>query len=247
MKFDILTLFPEFFETPLKSSIIKRAIESNKVSFNITNIRDFSTDKHKKADDRPFGGGCGMVMKVEPIYNALQHLKIPPYTKVIFTCPTGKPYSQAKAIELSKEENLVILCGHYEGIDERVRKYLINDEISMGDYVLTGGEIPALIIIDSIVRLLPEVLGNEFSALQDSFSDGLLDCPHYTRPEKFNDWDVPQILLSGNHQNIDNWRLKEKFKLTLLKRPDLMEKFSFDKRTKKLFEEAKNELIEDLP
>jgi len=242
MKIDILTLFPDFFSSPLGSSIIKRAQEQNLVSFNLTNIRDFTEDKHHKADDRPFGGGCGMVMKAEPVFRAVNSIKRQENTKIILMCPTGAKYDQAKAFELSKEQHLIFICGHYEGIDERVRKHLVTEEISVGDFVLTGGELPVLTVIDSVVRLLPGVLGNEDSAMQDSFSDGLLDCPHYTRPSSFNGWDVPEVLLSGDHAKIDEWRLKEKLKLTLLRRPDLIEKLSFDKKTKKLLNLVKSEL-----
>lgn len=242
MKINILTLFPEFFTSPLNTSILKRAIDSNIIEINVIDIRDFTQDKHKKADDSPFGGGCGMVMKPEPIFMAVESLKADKKTKVIFTCPTGKQYDQKTAQELSEESELIILCGHYEGIDERIRKYVVTDEISIGDFVLTGGEIPALTIIDSVIRLLPNVLGNSDSALQDSFSDNLLDCPHYTRPAEFNGWKIPEILMSGHHKNIEEWRLKEKFKLTLTRRPDLLEKYVFDKKTKKIFELAKKEL-----
>lgn len=242
MKINILTLFPEFFTSPLNTSILKRAIDSNIIEINVIDIRDFTQDKHKKADDSPFGGGCGMVMKPEPIFMAVESVKVDKKTKVIFTCPTGKKYDQKIAKELSEESELIILCGHYEGIDERIRKYVVTDEISIGDFVLTGGEIPALTIIDSVIRLLPNVLGNSDSALQDSFSDNLLDCPHYTRPAEFNGWKIPDILTSGHHKNIEEWRLKEKFKLTLIRRPDLLEKYVFDKKTKKIFELAKKEL-----
>lgn len=242
MKINILTLFPEFFDSPINTSILKRAIEANALEVNIVDIRDFTQDKHKKADDAPFGGGCGMVMKPEPIFRAVESVKTNEKTRVIFTCPTGKKYDQNIAQELAGEEEIIILCGHYEGIDERIRKYVVTDEISIGDFVLTGGEIPALTIIDSVIRLLPNVLGNADSALQDSFSDNLLDCPHYTRPAEFNGWKIPEILTSGHHKNIEDWRLKEKFKLTLTRRPDLLEKYTFDKKTKKIFELAKKEL-----
>lgn len=242
MKIDILTLFPEFFDSPFNSSIIKRAKEINAVNFNLVNIRDFATDKHKRADDRPFGGGCGMVMKAEPIFGAFESLEKKENTKVIMLCPTGERYNQKKAFELAKEEQLIFLCGHYEGIDERVRQSIVTDEISIGDYILTGGEVAVLTIVDSIIRLLPEVLGNENSFIEDSFTDGLLDCPHYTRPASFRGMDVPEVLLSGNHAKIDEWRLKEKLKLTLIKRPDLLENLVLDKKTNKYLQEIKKSL-----
>jgi tRNA (guanine37-N1)-methyltransferase len=241
MKIDILTLFPEFFSTPLNTSIIKRAKEFNKVEINVIDIRDFTTDKHKKADDRPFGGGCGMVMKPEPIFSAIESLEKKENSRVIFTCPTGKQYNQKKAEELSKLEHIIILCGHYEGVDQRIRDHIIDEEISVGDYVLTGGEIPSLLIIDSVVRLLDGVLGNSDSAEQDSFSDGLLDHPHYTRPSNFRGFEVPEVLISGDHAKIDDWRLEQRLKLTLSKRPDLIKTEFFDKKTTKIFNKIKKE------
>jgi tRNA (guanine37-N1)-methyltransferase len=186
-------------------------------------------------------------MKAEPVFKAVKSLPATPSRRIILMCPTGEKYDQQKAYELAGEEHLVIICGHYEGIDERVRKYLITDEISIGDYVLTGGEIPALTIIDSVARLLPGVLGNEDSASQDSFSDGLLDCPHYTRPNSFNGWDVPEILISGDHAKIAEWRLKEKLRLTYLRRPDLLEKITLDKKGRKLLNEVRKEVNELSP
>ncbi len=242
MKIDILTLFPEFFISPLNSSIIKRAQDSKTVFLNIINIRDFATGKHKKADDSPFGGGCGMVMKPEPVFHAVESLEKTEDTKIILMCPTGKKYTQERALELSKTKHLIFICGHYEGVDERVRQHLVTDDISIGDYVLTGGEIPVLIVIDSLIRFLPGVLGNENSAQQDSFSDGLLDCPHYTRPRSFNGWDVPEVLISGDHAKINEWRLKEKLRSTLLKRPDLLDKVELDKKSVKLLKEIKKEV-----
>ncbi|MBC7473675.1 MAG: tRNA (guanosine(37)-N1)-methyltransferase TrmD [Candidatus Sericytochromatia bacterium] len=246
MKIDILTLFPDFFLSPLNSSILKRAQDNNSVIFNLINIRDFAEDKHKKADDRPFGGGCGMVMKPEPIFKAVESIDKNQDTKIIMLCPTGKKYDQQKAMDLSNDDHLIFICGHYEGIDERVRKHLITEEISIGDYILTGGEIATLTVIDSIVRLIPNVLGNENSAIQDSFSDGLLDCPHYTRPEIFRDMSVPEILLSGNHAKIDEWRLKEKLRLTLTRRPDLLQNIQLDKKTLKYLNQIKKEISSNL-
>ncbi len=241
MQIDILTLFPDFFSSPINTSIIKRAIESNKVSINTVNIRNFSTDKHKKADDRPFGGGCGMLMKPEPIFDSVKSLNLKENTKVILLCPTGKKYNQEMAFDLVKEEHLVFLCGHYEGIDQRVKESIITDEISIGDYILTGGELAALTVIDSIVRLIPDVISNEDSFNQDSFSDGLLDCPHYTRPSDYNGLKVPDVLLSGNHKLIEDWRLKEKLKITLTNRPDLFKKYNFSNVNYKILEIVKKE------
>lgn len=243
MQIDVLTLFPDFFSSPLNTSILKRSQE--KVSFNLVNIRDFTLDKHKKADDKTFGGGCGMVMKAQPIFDAIESLKLNEKTKIIMLCPTGEKYTQKKALELSKEDRIVFICGHYEGIDERVRTHLVNDEISIGDYVLTGGEVATLTVIDSIVRLIPEVLGNEDSAIEDSFSDGLLDCPHYTRPSKYKDWSVPDILVGGNHSKINEWRLKEKIKTTLIKRFDLIEKYDFKDINYKLIQEIIDDIKSD--
>lgn len=244
MQIDVLTLFPEFFQSPLNTSILKRAQDSKKVNINTINIRDYSTDRHKKTDDRPFGGGCGMVMSAQPIFDCIENLKLKPDTKVIMLCPTGEKFTQNKAIELSQEENLVFLCGHYEGIDERVRQNIVTDEISIGDYILTGGEIATLTVIDSIIRLLPDVLGNDDSALQDSFSDGLLDCPHYTRPSSYKGFDVPEELISGNHKKIEEWRFKEKLKITLLKRPDLFKAYNFENADYKILEQVKEEIKE---
>ena len=242
MQIDVLTLFPEFFNSPLNTSIIKRAIETNKVSVNTINIRDFSTDKHKTADDRPFGGGCGMLMKPEPIFDSIESLKLKPNTKIIMLCPTGEKYTQEKAFELSQENHLVFVCGHYEGIDQRVIENIITEEISVGDYVLTGGELAALTVIDSIIRLIPGVIGNQDSFNQDSFSDGLLDCPHYTRPSEYKGFKVPDVLMSGNHQLIAEWRLKEKLKITLIKRPDLFKDYNFKDIDYKILEKIKDKI-----
>jgi len=219
MKFDILTLFPEMFEN-LKQSIIGRAIEKNIININLINIRDFSKDKHKKVDDTPYGGGAGMVMKPDVVYNAYNSIK-EKNAKVIYMSPQGKTLNQKKVEELSKEEHLIILCGHYEGIDQRVLDKIVDEEISIGDYVLTGGELPAMVLIDSVSRYVEGVL-KEDSIKEESFSNGLLEYPQYTRPEVFEGEKVPEILLSGHHENINKWRKEKSLEITKKKRPELI-------------------------
>lgn len=221
MKIDILTLFPSMFENFLTESIISRAIKEKKVVINIHNIRDYSLDKHKRVDDYPIGGGEGMVLMIEPIYRALNALK-KENTLTIMMTPQGTTYNQKKAYELSKYEHIILLCGHYEGFDERIRS-LVDMEISIGDFVLTGGELPSMIITDSIVRLLDGVIEEE-SHLNDSFNNNLLDYPVYTKPNDFMGMKVPEILLSGHHENINKWRLEQSIKKTSERRPDLLEK-----------------------
>ena len=221
MKIDVLTLFPEFFQNLMSYSIIGRAMEEGKVSISCTDIRDFSKNKHKKVDDYPFGGGPGMVMKPEPIFDAINSVKTPD-SKVIYLSPQGKRLNQKIANSLSLEKNLVLLCGHYEGIDNRIIDNYIDEEISIGDYVLTGGEIPALVLIDCITRLIPGVLSSDESFTEESHYDGLLEYPQFTRPREFNGISVPEVLLSGNHQKIANWRKSESLRVTLEKRPDLV-------------------------
>ncbi|CAN7518386.1 tRNA (guanosine(37)-N1)-methyltransferase TrmD [Paenibacillus sp. LjRoot56] len=230
MRVDVLTLFPEMFEGVFASSILGKARDKGIVSLSTVNFRDYSTNKHNTVDDYPYGGGGGMVLKPEPIFGAVEDLPthqtaegVAIKPRVILLCPQGETFTQKKAEELAGEEHLVFICGHYEGYDERIRQYLVTDELSVGDYVLTGGEIPAMVIIDSVVRLLPGVLGNEMSAVTDSFSTGLLEYPHYTRPAKFRDWEVPEMLLSGHHANVKKWRNKESLIRTLERRPDLLE------------------------
>jgi len=221
MKIDILTLFPEFFQNLTNYSIIGRAIEDGKIEVNCTNIRDFSKDKHKKVDDYPFGGGPGMVMKPDSIFDAINHVKTHD-ARVVYLSPQGKRLNQEIANSLSKENNLVLLCGHYEGIDNRIIENYIDEEISIGDYVLTGGEIPALVLIDCITRLIPGVLSSEESFTDESHYDGLLEYPQYTRPRVFKGISVPEILLSGDHKKIADWRKSESIRVTLEKRPDLL-------------------------
>lgn len=221
MKIDVLTLFPEFISQVYKWSIIGRACEENKVEINSINIRNFSKNKHKKVDDYPFGGGSGMVMKPEPIFDAINSVNTH-NSRVIYLSPQGKTFDQSLANELSKETHLILLCGHYEGIDNRIIENYVDEEISIGNFVLTGGEIPAMIIIDAIVRLLPGVLRTDESYKDDSHYNGLLEYPQYTRPREFNGYKVPDILLSGNHEKIKTWRKEEALKVTSIKRPDLL-------------------------
>ena len=220
MKFDVLTLFPEMFE-PLKQSIIGKAIEKGIIELNLINIRDFSKDKHKKVDDTPYGGGAGMVMMPEVVYDAYCSIKEKENAKVIYLSPQGKKLNQAKVVELSKRQHLILLCGHYEGIDQRVLDEIVDEEISVGDYVLTGGELPAMIVIDSVSRYVKGVLKEE-SIQEESFSNGLLEYPQYTRPEVFHHQKVPEVLLSGHHVNIAKWRKEQQIKVTKQKRPDLL-------------------------
>lgn len=220
MKFHILTLFPEMFDT-LSHSILKRAQDQNLLSLNIINIREYSTNKHKKVDDYPYGGGAGMVMQVQPIVDALTDLP----KRVIYLTPKGRVFDQALACELAEEEELVFLCGHYEGVDQRVIDQYVTDEVSIGDYVLTGGELPAMVMIDSIARLRQGVLGTNVSYEDESHFNGLLEYPHYTRPAVYNDLKVPDVLLSGNHKKIEEYRIEESIRLTIERRPDMIKKW----------------------
>ncbi len=222
MKFNVLTLFPEMFE-PIKESILKRAQENNLIEINLINIRDFSKNKHKKVDDYPYGGGAGMLIRPDVVYDAYQSIENKDTAKVIYLSPQGKVLTQNKVKELSKQENLILLCGHYEGIDERVLEEIVDEEISIGDYVLTGGEIPAMVLIDSVSRYVEGVINAE-STNEESFSNGLLEYPQYTRPEVFLNKKVPDVLLSGHHSNIENWRKEQSIKNTKNKRPELLEK-----------------------
>ncbi len=219
MKIDVLTLFPEMFKS-LEESIIGRAQEKELININLINIRDFSKDKHKHVDDTPYGGGAGMVMKPDVVYDAYNSVK-KQNSKVIYLTPQGKVLNQAKVEELSKEEHLILLCGHYEGIDQRAIDKIEPEEISIGDYVLTGGEIPAMVLIDAVSRYVDGVLTKE-SIMEESFSNGLLEYPQYTRPEVFEGEKVPEVLLSGNHQNIEKWRKEKSIEITKKKRPELL-------------------------
>ena len=225
MRFDVFTIFPEVFSPYLDSSILQRAQENALVEFHIHNISDWATDKHHTTDDEPYGGGGGMVMKAEPIFNAVESvLGVPPACPVILVTPQGRLFTQRLARELSQQPRLAFLAGRYEGLDERIRKHLVTDEISIGDYVLTGGELPALVMIDAITRLLPGALGDAEAPQKDSHAAGLLEHPHYTRPAVFRGWEVPEILRSGNHARIEQWRHEESLRRTWERRPKLLQK-----------------------
>ena len=225
MRFDILTLFPNMFSSPLQESILGRAIEKGLVEIRTINIRDFTLDKHQVVDDTPYGGGQGMVMKVEPIARAIEWAKADdPSARTIYLTPQGKRFDQQAARVLTHQPHLILLCGRYEGVDERVRELFVDEEISIGDYVLTGGEVAAMVLIDAVSRLLPGVLGSERSAEEDSFSNSLLEYPQYTRPFDFRGHCVPEVLLSGNHGEISMWRRREALKRTSARRPDLLTK-----------------------
>ena len=228
MKFDILTLFPEMFE-PINQSILGRAQEKNIIDINVINIRDFSENKHKKVDDTPYGGGAGMVIMPDVVYRAYNSIDNIENAKVIYMSPQGQTLNQTKVESLAKEEHLIILCGHYEGIDQRVLDKIVDEEISIGDYVLTGGEIPAMSLIDSVSRYVDGVLTGE-SIKEESFSQGLLEYPQYTRPEVFEGVKVPEILLSGHHENIDKWRKEQSIHITKNKRPDLLKNYPLSKK-----------------
>lgn len=239
MRIDVLSLFPAMFEGIFGESILKKAFEKEAVSYNVINFREYADNKHNQVDDYPYGGGAGMVLKPQPIFDAVDALRNEKQSKprVVLMCPQGERYTQQKAEELAKEEHLVFICGHYEGYDERIREHVVTDEISIGDYVLTGGELGAMVVIDSVVRLLPGVLGNEDSPIQDSFSSGLLEHPHYTRPSDFRGMKVPDELISGNHRLIDEWREKESLRRTFERRPDLLESYTLTDRQKAWIED----------
>lgn len=223
MRIDILTVVPELMESPLNHSIIKRAKQKGIVEIFIHNLRDFTNDKHRQVDDYQYGGNSGMVLMIEPVFKAINHLKSERYyDDIIYTSPDGEKYNQKIANNLSTKQNILILCGHYKGIDHRIREHLITREISIGDYVLTGGELAASVIIDSIVRLIPGAISDETSALSDSFQDNLLAPPVYTRPAEFNNWKVPEILLSGNLKKIEEWQHEQSIERTKKLRPDLL-------------------------
>ena len=222
MKIDILTLFPEMF-TPLKTSIIGRAVDSGKLQINIVDIRDYTLDKHKKCDDTPFGGGAGMVMMPQPIADAIKAVDPNHTAKRIYLSPKGRVFKQSTVLEYSKESHLLLLCGHYEGVDQRVLDLFIDEELSIGDFVLTGGEIPAMAVVDAVARYVDGVIKDQ-SLEQESFASGLLEYPHYTRPQEFMGLKVPEVLLSGHHENINKWRLEKSQQITEKNRPDLLEK-----------------------
>ncbi len=231
MQFDVFSLFPLVFSPYLDSSILQRAVQKNLINVRLHDIRKWATDKHHTTDDAPYAGGGGMVMKCEPVFLAVEDiLGNPPSCPLILMTPQGRQFNQGIAQELSVLPRIGLLCGHYEGIDERIREHLVTDEISIGDYVLTGGELPALILIDAITRLLPGALGDPDGAQDDSFASGLLEYPHYTRPEDYRGWKVPEILLSGNHAEIEKWRREQSLTRTLKKRPDMLENLNLSEK-----------------
>lgn len=227
------------FSSPFKESIIWRAIEKGIVKINIYDLRDFTHDRHRVTDDYPYGGGAGMIMKPEPLIEAIEKIKKKSPARVILMTPQGKPLTQSRARELSQKDGITIVCGRYEGVDERVRIHFVDEEISVGDYILSGGEIPAMVLVDAIIRLIPGVLGDESSSIDDSFSQNLLEYPQYTRPVFFKGYNVPEVLLSGNHEKIGEWRRMESLKRTLERRPDLLENAELTDEDKKLIEEIK--------
>ncbi len=243
MKIDILTLFPKMFEGVFNESILKRAQERALVQINLINFRDFSLDKHKKVDDYPYGGGAGMVLTPQPIFDAVESVvnESRANPRILLMSPQGERFTQKKAEELAKEDHLVLICGHYEGFDERIREHLATDELSIGDYVLTGGELASMVIVDSVVRLIPGLLGNEKSRQDDSFSTGLLEYPQYTRPYDFRGYQVPDVLLSGDHQKIEEWRRQESLRRTFERRPDLLADASLTEKDLQFLEKLKQE------
>ena len=242
MIFDILTLFPQACAAYLKASILGRAQKAGLITVRLTDVREFSFDRHRTVDDAPYGGGDGMVMKVEPVVAALESLPGKPEPRIILLSPAGVPFTQAVAQELAGLERLVLICGRYEGVDERVRKLAVDQEISLGDFVLSGGELPALAVVDAVSRLIPGVLGGADSAAADSFSDGLLEHPHYTRPPEFRGLGVPEVLVGGNHAAIARWRRKESLRRTLLRRPELLDAAPLGPEDQKLLAEIEEEL-----
>jgi tRNA (guanine37-N1)-methyltransferase len=233
---DVLTLFPEMFEGIFDLSIMKRAIDRELVGIGLHNIRDYTHDKHHTADDYPYGGGAGMVLKPEPIFEAVESIDKKVGTPIILLSPQGRLFTQNVAQELSQHSRLILICGHYEGVDERVREHLATDEISIGDYVLSGGELAAMVVIESVFRLVPGVLGSEASPLDDSHVGGLLEYPHYTRPLQYRGWPVPEVLLSGNHAQIDSWRREQAIRRTLEQRPELLARAELSSEEKRLVE-----------
>jgi len=252
MQFEVFTLLPEVFPAYLESSILKRAAQRGLINVRVHNIRDYTHDKHHTTDDTPYGGGGGMVMKPEPIFEAVESvlgLAAPPSPPqpasnipIILLTPQGRVFDQRIAEELSGHERIALLCGRYEGVDERVREHLVTDEISIGDYVLTGGELPAMMIIDAVSRLIPGVLGDPTGAEDDSHSMGLLEYPHYTKPPEFRDWKVPEILLSGDHGKIEKWRREQALTRTFNKRPDMLEKANLNDKDQKFIEDLKSKV-----
>ncbi len=244
MEFDVFTLLPEVFPPYLDSSILQKARQRGLIDVRVYNIRDWATDKHHVTDDEPYGGGGGMVMKVEPLFAAVESVCGPAGSTsfpIILMTPQGRPFTQQVAVELAQQPRLAIICGRYEGVDERIREHLVTDEISIGDFVLTGGELPALMIVDAVARLLPGVLGDPDGAFDDSHAAGLLEYPHYTRPPEFRGWKVPEILLSGDHGKIEQWRREQSLRRTLRRRPDMLEKAPLSDKDQKVLKTIKEE------
>jgi len=237
MQIDIISIFPEMFQSPFDASIIKRAREKGLVQINTWNLRDWTTDRHKTTDDTPYGGGGGMVMKPEPIFAAVEEIRADEDVPVILLTPQGRLFNQQVAEELAAQERLIFICGRYEGVDERVREHLATDEISIGDYVLSGGELAAMVIVDAVVRLLPGALGYEHAAAEDSHATGLLEGPHYTRPLDFRGWEVPEVLRSGHHARVAEWRRRQALKRTLERRPELLARAKLTAQDKRWLQE----------
>ena len=244
MLFDVITIFPQFFSSPLLVGFLKRALDKKIIEVRITDLRDFTTDRHRTVDDRPFGGGRGMVLKPEPIFKAVEAVRRSEdegRTAVILLSPQGKPFGQQDAERLSKKEQIILICGRYEGVDERVRQHLITEEVSIGDYVLAGGELPALVVMEVVSRLLPSAVGSPQSLIDESFYQGILDYPCYTRPASFRGMRVPEVLLSGNHNEIRRWRKRRALENTLRKRPDLLARVQLDDEAVEILARLKKE------
>lgn len=244
MNYYVMTLFPEMIENGMNTSIMGRAQKEGRISLEVINIRDFAGNKHGKVDDYPYGGGAGMLMQAEPIYQCYKFIedKMKKASRVVYLTPQGEQFCQSKAQELAKEENLLFLCGHYEGVDERVLEEIVTDYVSIGDYVLTGGELPAMVVMDAVARLVPGVLSNEVSAEFESFYDNLLEYPQYSRPEVWREKKVPEVLLSGHHENVEKWRRQEAIRRTFERRPDLLEEALLSKKEEEFLEELKKSL-----
>lgn len=245
IKFDILSIFPEMFLSPLNASLLRKAQEKNIIKIALHDIRQWATDKHKMTDDAPYGGGCGMVMKPEPVERALAAIRKKPRkdSTVVLMTPQGEVFNQKIAAEFSRKKQIIIVCGRYEGVDERIREHLVDREISVGDYILTGGEIAAMILIDAVSRLVPDFMGNPESTITESFSKNLLEYPQYTRPAIYKGWAVPDVLISGNHAEIELWRKKESLKRTYQRRPDLLKKIRLSAKDRAILEKIRREEI----
>jgi tRNA (guanine37-N1)-methyltransferase len=243
MRFDVFTVLPEVMSAYLESSILGKAQQSGRLSVSVHNIRDYTTDRHRTTDDEPYGGGGGMIMKPEPVFTAVEAVLADELadTPIVLLTPQGRVFTQRVAHEFASQDRIVLLCGRYEGVDERIRSKLATDEISIGDYVLTGGELPALIFIDAVSRLVPGVLGDALASKQDSHANGLLEHPHYTRPPEYREWKVPTVLTSGDHAKVDRWRQKQSLLRTYKRRPDLLERIELSETQQRLLEEAISE------